>query len=153
MQFERVLANTSCYEEGFPARASCYNTQRRSTGAVFCLLGDLLTSGQAKEDKNDHEGALADYDHAIRLRPDSAEAYFRRGRVLSHQDKSNAALSDFSKAIELDPNMTEALAARASLLLTRRNDFAASIADYDKLINLGVSLDHSLPPRSRKGAP
>ena len=104
---------------------------------------DLLTSGRAKEDKNDHEGALADYEQAIRLRPDLAEAYFGRGRVLSKQGKSNAAVADFSKALALDPNMTDALAARASLLLTRRNDFAGSIADYDKLINLGVGVDES----------
>ncbi len=104
---------------------------------------DLLTSGQAKEDKKDYEEALADYERAIRLRPNLAEAYFRRGRVLAHQDKSNAAVSDFNKALELDPNMTDALAARASLLLTPRQDFAAAIADYDKLINLGVDLDQS----------
>ncbi|MGH9963032.1 MAG: tetratricopeptide repeat protein, partial [Pyrinomonadaceae bacterium] len=104
---------------------------------------DLLTSGQAKQDKKDYEGALADYELAIRLRPDLAAAYFRHGRVLAHQGKSNAAISDFSKALELDPNMTDALAARASLLLTPRQDFAASIADYDKLINLGVDLDQS----------
>ena len=104
---------------------------------------DLLTSGQAKLDKNDHEGALADYDRAIRLQPDLAAAYFGRGLVLSKQGKANAAVADLSKALELDPNMTDALVARANLLLTRRNDFAGSIADYDKLINLGVGLDES----------
>ena len=49
--------------------------------------------------------------------------------------------------------MTGALAARANLLLTRRNDFAGSIADYDKLINLGVGLDESHYHRGGKGAP
>ena len=104
---------------------------------------DLLTSGQAKEDKRDPEGALADYEQAIRLRPDLAEAYFRRGRVLARQNKTNAAVSDFSKALELHPNLVDALNARANLLLTRRRDYLGSIADFDKLINLGVNLDQS----------
>ena len=48
--------------------------------------------------------------------------------------------------------MTDALAARANLLLTRRNDFAGSIADYDKLINLGVNLDQSYYHRGQRRA-
>lgn len=104
---------------------------------------DLLMSGQAKEDKRDPKGALADYEQAIRLRPDLAEAYFRRGRVLARQGKTNAAVSDFSTALDLDPSLTSALVDRAILLLTRRQDYIGSIADFDKLINLGLDLDKS----------
>jgi len=109
----------------------------------FTSSADLLTSGEAKEKKNDQEGALADYNQVILLQPDLAEAYFRRGRVLVRQGKSNTAVLDFNKALELDHNMTDALAARANILLTRRLDFVASIADFDRLINLGLDLDHS----------
>ena len=144
VQLARVLANQRCNEKPSPARPTTFHSlQRRGTVAVFFYLTRGLAdewSSQVRQKRP--RRALADYDRAIRLQPDLAEAYFGRGRVLSLQGKSNAAVADFSKALELDPNMTGA-AARANLLLTRRNDFAGSIADYDKLINLGVGLDES----------
>ena len=81
----------------------------------------------------DEEGALADYALAIRLRPDLAEAYFRRARILARQDNRMQPFL-ISARRSTGSQQTDALAARANLLLTSRQDFVGAIADFDKLI-------------------
>ena len=39
----------------------------------------LLKSGKAKFNERDYRGAISDYDRAIELKPNDAEAYFLRG--------------------------------------------------------------------------
>jgi tetratricopeptide (TPR) repeat protein len=57
--------------------------------------------GLEKRDKGDNQGAIADYDQAIKLKPDYAYAYHVRGSAHAALDKKQAAIADFQKATDL----------------------------------------------------
>lgn len=57
--------------------------------------------GNAKQKLGRDEAAVADYDEAIRLRPDSAAAYYNRGNVKAVLGQREAARQDFTTARDL----------------------------------------------------
>ena len=62
----------------------------------------------AKYELGRHEAAVADYDEAIRLKPDYAEAYSNRGEAKQKLRQYEAAVDDCNEAIRLKPNYAEA---------------------------------------------
>ncbi len=62
------------------------------------------TCGAAKAGLGDHNGAIEDFDEAIRLNPKSPLFYQDRGRAKEALGQHAAAKFDFIKATELDPN-------------------------------------------------
>ena len=54
--------------------------------------------------KGDFDRAIADFNRAIELKPDYAEAYNNRGNAYSDKGDFDHAIADFSKAIELKPD-------------------------------------------------
>jgi serine/threonine protein kinase/Flp pilus assembly protein TadD len=57
--------------------------------------------------------ACADFDEALRLRPDSAEACLNRGIARREWGKHADAVRDFDRALELDPSVTRVYFLRA----------------------------------------
>ena len=55
------------------------------------------------EPKGDLDGALADFNKAIELKPDYVNAYDARGNVRSKKGDLDGALADYNKAIGLNP--------------------------------------------------
>jgi tetratricopeptide (TPR) repeat protein len=107
---------------------------------------DYLLSARAKEDKYDSLGALADYNQAILLNPNFAEAYFNRGNLkvnyyngipteTSLNDVSGA-MSDFSKAVELNTKFEDAYLARASVRIDKLKDYPGALSDLNQVILL-----------------
>ena len=64
--------------------------------------------GLAYKNLGDYPQAIKDFDEAIRIKPEYAEAYYNRG--LAHKALGNAgqAIADYSRAISIKPNMAEA---------------------------------------------
>jgi tetratricopeptide (TPR) repeat protein len=61
--------------------------------------------GVEKFGAQDHDGAIADFSEAIRLKPEYAEAYFNRGTVYTVAKKDFAAsINDFNQFIRLKPD-------------------------------------------------
>jgi tetratricopeptide (TPR) repeat protein len=88
-----------------------------------------------RSDINDNLGALADYTQAIRLEPEYALAYSRRG--LLKQNKFNdikGALADYEQAIRIAPDLVDVYYNRANLRLKKLNDIEGALADYSRLI-------------------
>jgi tetratricopeptide (TPR) repeat protein len=95
----------------------------------------------------DLDGALADFNRAIRLRPNFAAAYERRAYVKSCVGSKEAALADYKRAIALQPTNSSFYVSRASFWESREN-FDAAIADLTRGIELSPK-DYELYERRR----
>ena len=51
-------------------------------------------------DLGDKEGAIEDYNQAIRLYPDFANSYYHRGDAYQYLGEKQKALSDFREAVK-----------------------------------------------------
>jgi Tfp pilus assembly protein PilF len=84
------------------------------------------------------QGALADYDRAIALNPNSPAAHNNRGSL--KYDKLNdvrGALADYDRAIALNPNTDSGYYYnRGNLKDDKLNDVQGALADYDRAIKI-----------------
>ena len=94
-----------------------------------------LTWGNTKYDLGDYKGAIADYDSAIRLKPDDATAYNNRGIAKDDLGQYFAAIADYDTAIRLKPDHATAYYNRG-IAKDDLGQYFAAIADYDTAIRL-----------------
>ncbi|MBW0002779.1 MAG: tetratricopeptide repeat protein [Hyphomicrobiales bacterium] len=98
--------------------------------------------GVAWDDKGDQGLAIADYDQAIRLKPNYTRAYYNRGNAYSERDATGdeeRAIADYDRAIGLDPKFTFARINRGNALRAK-GDTDRALADYDEAIGLDPKL-------------
>ncbi len=84
---------------------------------------------------DDLDGAIADYDAAIRLVPDLAYAYVNRGNAWMRKEDPARAIADYDRAIRLKPGFAPAYRNRGSARLARR-EFRRAVADLEHAIRL-----------------
>src|ERR1700739_1500897 len=65
-------------------------------------------SGDVYQIKGDYDRAIEEYDQAIRLRPDYANAFAHRGSAYSYKGDYDRAIEDQDEAIRLKPDFAEA---------------------------------------------
>jgi tetratricopeptide (TPR) repeat protein len=97
----------------------------------------------ALQDRGDLEGALADYDEALRLDPSRAAAYLGRGIAWQRKKDYDKAIADFNEALRRDPSYRlEADTQLAGAYENRggaraeKNDWDQAIADFSEAIRL-----------------
>jgi hypothetical protein len=78
-------------------------------------------------------GALADYDRAVAIQPDFAEAHGNRGNALREMGRHSEALDACNRAIALKPDYNEAYNNRGNALI-ELNRPADALADYDRAL-------------------
>ena len=91
--------------------------------------------GTYKLDACDYDSAIANYDRAIALDPDDADAYHNRGIAKDAQGDYAAAIADFDRAIALEPDGADVYHNRG-VAKAEQGDYAGAIADYDRVIAL-----------------
>ena len=92
--------------------------------------------------------AIDDFNTAIQLDPQLAEAYSNRGVTYRNKGKANSAIQDYNKAIELKPKSVEPYNNRG-VAYCDIGDYTRAIEDYTKAIQLKPKL---AVPHNNRGA-
>jgi tetratricopeptide (TPR) repeat protein/S1-C subfamily serine protease len=92
-----------------------------------------VNRGVAKSALGDKKGAISDYDRAIAINPQFAEAYNNRGVVKSALGDKKSAMSDYDRAIAINPQFAEAYYSRG-VDKSDLGDKKGAISDYDRAI-------------------
>lgn len=95
------------------------------------------TRGAARAALGDYDKAIADFDAAIRLQPETAISYLDRGFAMEALGEKDAAKADFEKATRINGN--ENLAEnyyKDGRGKNRGRAYAAAMASFDKAIRL-----------------
>ena len=95
----------------------------------------FLSRGLSKNNLDRHEEAISDYNEAIRLKPNYAEAYFLRGLSKNNLDRHEEAILDCNEAIRLKPNYAEAYFLRG-VVKTSLGKVEAAKADYQMALKI-----------------
>jgi curved DNA-binding protein CbpA/tetratricopeptide (TPR) repeat protein len=97
-----------------------------------------LARGELRSKGADFDGAIADFDAAIRIDPQNASAFSRRANAWGAKGDFQRALADFEAAISLDA--TNAAIFRDRGILWRRSGAPdRALVDFDQAIRLGFS--------------
>ncbi|MBV8280435.1 MAG: tetratricopeptide repeat protein [Candidatus Eremiobacteraeota bacterium] len=91
----------------------------------------------AKEKKGDLNGALADFNQAIKLNPKFSGAYDNRGNIKRKKGYLNGALVDINQAIRLDPKNAIAYKNRGRVK-EEKGDLEGANADFNQAVKLGL---------------
>ena len=96
---------------------------------------DYFVQGLHKDYCQDYKGAIEDYNKAIELKPNYADAYCNRGISRINLSDYKGAIEDYNKAIELKPDYAEAYNNRG---ISRKSlsNYKGAIKDYNKAIEL-----------------
>jgi tetratricopeptide (TPR) repeat protein len=115
------------------------------------LVEEYNHRGVAKFELGDKQGAISDYNRAIKLDPEDTFAYYNRGVAKFESGDKQGAILDFDRVIALDPQDAEAYSNRGTVKLAlgdRQGAIAdltrgaqlfrqqGRMADYEKIIEL-----------------
>ena len=104
-------------------------TSAQQEAYALCNRGVARTLAGAVAD------ALVDFDEALRLDPECAEAFNNRGFVRLLMSDARGACADFDQALQLDPRLAAAYANRGGLRLAVW-DLHGALADLDAALAL-----------------
>jgi tetratricopeptide (TPR) repeat protein len=164
-RFLIVLLTLAILGSAAPAFAKGTNDVRSAIGAVkdgklddaIALLtraistGDLNSAdlsyaydlrGNAWDDKGEFVRAIADYDRAIKVKPDYAQAYNDRGIARNDKGDYDEAIRDYNRAIELKADFAQAYNNRGIAYHHKANELKA-IAEYTRAIELNPKYAHA----------
>ena len=93
--------------------------------------------GLARYRKGDIEGAMADWNRAIRISPGLAEAYLDRGSGRYASGDTAGAVADWNRAIQINPRLSFAYSNRGAAR-QELGDVAGALADLNEAIRLDL---------------
>ena len=99
------------------------------------LANQKLKEGLRLYYQGEYNGAIAKYNEAIQLNPNSFGAYNNRGIVYVEKNNHIQAIADYTKAIELKPDFAYAYNNRGASYIKLEN-YAEAIADLSKAIDM-----------------
>ncbi len=96
---------------------------------------EYLQRGLSKSERQDHDGAIKDFNKAIEFNPNSAYAYYLRGAEKLALQDFKGAISDYSKSIDINPNHDESYFCRG-VIKHFLAEYQGAIADLSKAIEI-----------------
>lgn len=114
--------------------ARLYEQATTMTGCPSEAWVGLAQAQYALDDSKDTP-ALATLNKAVQAKPDYAEAYLVRCRILREQGRIDDALDDCTSAINASPRIAEAYAIRGTLRI-QTLDYAGAVSDLRRAANL-----------------
>jgi tetratricopeptide (TPR) repeat protein len=96
---------------------------------------DLYRLAYRQELDGDFVSAIANYTEAIRLSPDSPDAYYRRGSIHFKKGRLDQAIADFHQTLRLNPRYIDAYIERAEAF-NDRGDYENALNDFAQAIIL-----------------
>ena len=75
---------------------------------ILCSTKPTTGAEPPRTRLGDYQGAIADYDRALELNPQFAQAYYNRGNAKRTLKDYQGAIADYDKAIELNPRFAQA---------------------------------------------
>jgi tetratricopeptide (TPR) repeat protein len=143
-----------------PASRSAARAADEEKGAARLappVPGQELTTQQWFErgfNTRDLDEKLRFYSHAIRLKPDYADAFYNRGRAYHDKNDLKAAIRDYGKAIRLQPDFANAFNNRGCARYYL-GDLEGALQDYNKTVRLepndGIALSNRAEARRDQG--
>ena len=106
------------------------------TGCTNPLATNFYNSGVEKYEKDDYQGAIADWSKAIEINPKYAYAYSNRGSAKDELGDYQGAIADYTKALEINPQDASAYLNRG-IARELLNDLEGACDDWRKSVNLG----------------
>ena len=102
--------------------------------------------GINRHTSGDIKGAIAEYNQALRLRPDFAEVYYKRGISRYKLGDLKGAILDYNQAISLNPNYAGVYNHRG---FTRHGlgDFKGAIKDFNQALKLNPNFPEAYQNR------
>jgi tetratricopeptide (TPR) repeat protein/uncharacterized membrane protein YhdT len=88
-----------------------------------------------KDGANWVDHSFADFDEAIKRKPDLAAAYVNRGVTYDEKDQYDLAIADYDKAIKINPDDAQTYYNRA-IVYSEKGERERAIADYNTAIKL-----------------
>lgn len=113
--------------------------QGRLDKAVTSQIGQIIKQGENFHSRKDYNAAIREFDKAIRLAPNSSDAYRQRGRSKREKGDFNGSLRDFNQAIKLEPNNYGAYLGRG-LLYQIMKDTRQALNDFNRGIQLNPEI-------------
>jgi tetratricopeptide (TPR) repeat protein len=98
-------------------------------------VDSFVSDGNSKYQHGDFPGALASYNQALNLNPQSAVALYKRGIVKAAQNDLDGAIADYTQALATDPNMAAAYYWRG-LARHSKSQLDGAISDYNQALQL-----------------
>lgn len=103
--------------------------------AVSPAAGLLLRRGIRNMEAGITDEAVEDFDAAVTLQPDAAEAWLLRAQALARLGDAGAAARDLQEALRLEPRHFGALL-QLSVLQEERGDFAGAVRSLEAALEL-----------------
>ncbi|WP_119303875.1 tetratricopeptide repeat protein [Dongia deserti] len=91
--------------------------------------------GIAHRWKSENEAAISDFDQAIAMEPDFADAYFSRGLANFELGKLDIALDNYDEAIRINPRFVNAYNSRGHTHFTRK-EWDLAVPEYKSAIEI-----------------
>jgi tetratricopeptide (TPR) repeat protein len=98
---------------------------------------EILRSAMQKYENKDLQGALAEFNELIKLKPNAAIAYASRGNVQDDLGNPQGALADYDKALSLDRHDYSTYFNRG-VTYARLEQYPQAITDFEMAIELNA---------------